>query len=148
MAISGTSNLNWRYLPYRRPMLGLNLGDYSANLALYGTVPPFSDAEIPIDISMHALNHFICGTPQRSRASSTMVKVSLVARDHGYQGWWRQLGSTVIVSYFSNSPKNADFSASRMAVWWYFLHVLPRFPLLPLGFDLFWGCHIPTKRLL
>ena len=34
-------NLNWRYLPYIRPIQGLCKGVSPQNMALYGTVPPF-----------------------------------------------------------------------------------------------------------
>ena len=35
-------NLNWRYLPYIRPIVsGLCKGIYPLNMVLYGTVPPF-----------------------------------------------------------------------------------------------------------
>ena len=34
-------NLNWRYLPYIRPISGLCKGISPQNVALYGTVPPF-----------------------------------------------------------------------------------------------------------
>ena len=43
--------LNWRYLPYIRPIfIGLKFQGISPqNIALYGTVPPFQDPEIPIE---------------------------------------------------------------------------------------------------
>ena len=48
-------DLNWRYLPYMRPMKGIS----PPNTALCGTVPPFSDPEIPIDqipVPFHCLS--------------------------------------------------------------------------------------------
>ena len=38
--------IGWRYLPL---FLGLCEGISPQNMALYGTVPPFQDPEIPID---------------------------------------------------------------------------------------------------
>ena len=43
-------NLNWRYLPYIRPIKGLCKGISPQNMVLYGTVPPSQDPEVPIDL--------------------------------------------------------------------------------------------------
>jgi hypothetical protein len=56
MAISGT---DWLEVPtiYKAYFLGLCKGISPKNMALYGTVPPFQDPEIPIDMVLFPLKN-------------------------------------------------------------------------------------------
>ena len=67
-------DLNWRYLPYIRPMKGPCKGISPQNMALHGAVPPFWDPGMPIESIP------VVVTPTRS-----MDKDDISQRDqHGY----------------------------------------------------------------
>ena len=41
--------IDWRYLPYTRPIFQAYVREYHHKIALFGTVPPFWDLEIAMD---------------------------------------------------------------------------------------------------